>query len=104
MNRRIVFAALTVAALACGLTFSTFNPAVSAQSSDPPTLALGAPVGGFSSPLGIVNAADGSNRIFVVEQGGRIRIIKNGSTLTTPLLDISTRISCCPKTRLLGPA
>ena len=32
-------------------------------------------VGGFASPTQITNAHDGSNRLFVVEQRGTIRVI-----------------------------
>jgi glucose/arabinose dehydrogenase len=69
-----------------------------------PTLALGTTISGFTSPLGIVNAGDGSNRLFVVEQGGTIHIIKGGVRLTTPFLDISTRISSGGERGLLGLA
>lgn len=40
----------------------------------------------------ITNAGDDSHRLFMVEQGGRILILKNGDTLTEPFLDISTRV------------
>jgi glucose/arabinose dehydrogenase len=36
----------------------------------------------------ITNAGDGSDRIFLVEQAGRIFILKNGQTLAEPFLDI----------------
>lgn len=39
-------------------------------------------------PVGIVNAADGSNRLFIVQQGGKIIIVKDGSALPTPFLDV----------------
>ncbi len=44
---------------------------------------------GFSSPLDIQQPADSSGRLFVVEQGGRIRIIQSGNVLATPFLDLS---------------
>jgi glucose/arabinose dehydrogenase len=47
---------------------------------------------GFSSPLDIQQAGDGSGRLFVVEQGGKIKIIQNGSVLGTPYLDVSSLI------------
>ncbi|HVF41899.1 MAG TPA: PQQ-dependent sugar dehydrogenase [Pyrinomonadaceae bacterium] len=104
MYRRLVFAALAAAALACCLTLSTFNPPVVAQSSDLPTLALGPPVGGFTAPVGVTNAGDGSGRLFVVEQGGRVRVVKSGAPLPTPFLDISARISSGGERGLLGLA
>src|SRR5712675_3461041 len=46
---------------------------------------------GLSSPVFLTQPLD-DGRIFVVEQGGRIRIIKNGALQTTPFLDISSRV------------
>ena len=43
---------------------------------------------GFSSPVEITNAHDGSQRIFVVQQSGKIRIIKGGAVLATPFIDL----------------
>jgi hypothetical protein len=40
----------------------------------------------------IANAGDGSNRLFVVEQGGTVRIISGGSVLSVPFLDISAKV------------
>jgi glucose/arabinose dehydrogenase len=61
-------------------------------------------VGGLTMPTHITNAGDGSDRIFAVEQGGRVRIIKNRSLLTTPFLDIASKISCCNEQGLLSVA
>jgi glucose/arabinose dehydrogenase len=105
MKRPTVYASLFFAALACCLTLTFNDSSVSrAQTSNLPTLALGAGIGGFSSPVGITHAADGSGRIFVVEQGGRIRIVKSGVAQPTPFLDISTRISSGGERGLLGLA
>ena len=54
-------------------------------------------VSGFNFPVHINHAGDGSNRLFVAEVGGRIRIVKNGAVLPTPFLDISSRQSRCPR-------
>jgi glucose/arabinose dehydrogenase len=59
---------------------------------------------GFSSPVLVTNARDGSNRLFVVEQGGRIKIIKNGNLLPTPFLDIHRSITSGGERGLLGLA
>jgi glucose/arabinose dehydrogenase len=106
MKRSTVYAALAFAALACCLTFSNlFMRASHAQAADLPTLALSSQsIGGFTSPVGITNANDGSGRIFVVEQGGKIRIVKNGAAQSTPFLDISARISSGGERGLLGLA
>jgi glucose/arabinose dehydrogenase len=60
--------------------------------------------GGFTLPVHITHANDNSNRVFVVEQGGRIRIFKNDMALTTPFLDIAGRVSCCGERGLLSVA
>jgi glucose/arabinose dehydrogenase len=58
---------------------------------------------GLSSPV-FLTAPPGDPRLFVVEQTGRIRVIKNGQTLTAPYLDISAKITCCGERGLLGMA
>src|SRR2546421_447646 len=78
--------ALSILALICVCT----EP-VAAQSW--PQISFGQPIGGFSHPTHLASARDGSGRLFVVEQSGRIRIIKNGALLSTPFLDITGRLS-----------
>ena len=48
---------------------------------------------GFSRPLYVTNAGDGSGRLFVVDQLGRIWIVSNGVIFTPPFLDVSGLIS-----------
>jgi glucose/arabinose dehydrogenase len=54
----------------------------------PPELQLVPVVSSLSTPVVITNAGDGSNRLFIVEKVGRIRIVKDGTLLATPFLDI----------------
>ena len=44
---------------------------------------------GLRQPLDVRQPADGSNRLFVVEKGGRIRIARDGQVLERPFLDLS---------------
>lgn len=67
-------------------------------------IALTPQVNGLTSPVHITNADDGSNRLFVVEQGGNIRVIQNGELLPTPFLDISDRVSTGGEQGLLSMA
>jgi hypothetical protein len=60
--------------------------------------------GGLSRPLGVVDAGDGSGRLFVLEQAGRVLILADGAVETTPFLDLSGRVSCCGERGLLGLA
>lgn len=58
---------------------------------------------GLSSPLQLTAPA-GDERLFVVEQPGRIRIIRNGRVLERPFLDITDRVGGGGERGLLGLA
>ena len=74
-----------------------------AQSSLPwPRIALNRVAGGFSSPTQVTSAHDGTGRLFVVEQRGVVKIVKDGAVLPAPFLDISDRVSCCGERGLLS--
>jgi glucose/arabinose dehydrogenase len=45
-------------------------------------------VGSFSSPVFVTARPGDNSRLFVVEQAGRIRVMRNGQTLGKPFLDI----------------
>jgi glucose/arabinose dehydrogenase len=89
--------------------FATVNaPPVASDSIAPAALSSGQltvvkVTGGFSSPLGVTNAGDGSGRLFVVEQGGRVRIVKGGK-ITGTFLDISNHLISGGERGLLGLA
>ncbi|MEX2264087.1 MAG: PQQ-dependent sugar dehydrogenase [Bryobacteraceae bacterium] len=59
---------------------------------------------GLSSPVDIAHAGDGSGRLFILEQRGRIRIARNGVIQETPFLDISQRVVAGGERGLLGVA
>ncbi len=60
---------------------------------------------GFASPVGIVSARDGSGRLFIVEQAGRIWILdRTHNRLPTPFLDIRGRVQSGGEQGLLGLA
>ena len=58
----------------------------------PPSVALRS-IGTFDQPVYLTSPPGDSSRLFVVEKTGRIRIVKNGSVLATPFLDISGLVS-----------
>ena len=60
--------------------------------------------GGLSSPLGVTHAGDGSDRLFVVQRDGRVRVVKSGNLQSSPFLDISSRIAAGGERGLLGLA
>jgi glucose/arabinose dehydrogenase len=59
---------------------------------------------GLSSPLLVTHAGDDSGRLFVVEQTGKVRIIKGGDLLPTPFIDLSRSVSRGGEQGLLGLA
>jgi glucose/arabinose dehydrogenase len=69
-----------------------------------PQIALALQATGLVAPVHVANAGDGSGRLFIVEQGGRVRILKGGALLAAPFLDISPRVSCCGERGLLSLA
>lgn len=57
---------------------------------------------GFTAPAGIANAGD--DRLFVLERGGQVWIVKDGERLARPFLDISSLVSSRGEQGLLGLA
>ena len=96
------------------------QPSASVAGSPGPTIVASAPagpfdprgvvpvvsvvVGGLRSPLDVADAGDGSGRIFVAEQAGRIRIVRDGTLVARPFLDITDRIASGGERGLLGIA
>ncbi len=59
---------------------------------------------GLDHPVQVTHAGDGSGRLFVLEQSGAIRIIKDGTLLPMPFLDLTDRTSRNGEQGLLGVA
>lgn len=104
-------AALLIAALfAPGWTFAAPPPsdlAVGVVLGGPTTanIALDPKVSGLSSPVFITDAGDGTDRFFIVEQSGRIKIwIPGTGVLGTPFLNIAGEVSFGGERGLLGLA
>ena len=47
---------------------------------------------GLVDPLFLTHAGDGSNRLFIVEQRGTIRVLQPGSSSPSTFLDIRSRV------------
>lgn len=56
------------------------------------TVALEQVVDGLEDPLYVTHAGDGSGRLYVLEQPGRVRVLEGGRLLETPFLDLTDRV------------
>lgn len=61
-------------------------------------------VSGLSSPLFVGHAGDGSNRLFIVERGGRIYVLQSGASSPTVFLNVQALIVAGGEQGLLGLA
>ena len=79
-------------------------PACSARAHRPgrtSAIGLDRVVDGLTRPLFVTHAGDGSGRLFVVEQAGRIRIVETAPCANRPFLDLT---DAGQKRRRAGPA
>ncbi|MGL4610833.1 MAG: PQQ-dependent sugar dehydrogenase [Trueperaceae bacterium] len=63
-------------------------------------------VAGLNQPVGVTHSGDSTERLFVIEKGGLIRIVAKGQVLPEPFLDVSTLLTPQqgPEQGLLGLA
>src|SRR6185503_13319074 len=61
-------------------------------------------VSGLSSPVLVANAGDGTNRLFILEQGGTIRVLQPGASTTSVFLNITSKVLSGGERGLLGLA
>jgi len=71
---------------------------------DWPDVELVAVVGGLVKPTHVTHAGDGSGRLFICEQPGRVRILQNGVIAPVPFLDITSRVLSDSESGLLSIA
>ena len=80
------------------------NPASPGALGDPPRLALESVVAELRSPVDIAWRAGDPADLFVVEQGGRSRILRDDALVAEPFLDISGMVTAGGEQGLLGLA
>jgi glucose/arabinose dehydrogenase len=90
---RRVLVALSVAAAAVALA----SPASAA-------LRLVQVASGFNQPVHVASTPSERSRLYVVEQGGLVKVIERGRVLSTPFLDLRSRVVCCGEQGLLSLA
>ncbi len=78
--------------------------AVSPAAPTSATVKLTVVTGAVTKPVLVTSAKDGTNRLFIVEKIGRIRIVEGGALLATAFLDIRTAVSNGGEQGLLGLA
>ena len=78
-----------------GLTAAQEGPSMITRerAPNPSQVKLTQVIGGLTRPLYVTHAGDGSNRLFVVEQAGKIWIIEEGEQQARPFLDVSGLIT-----------
>jgi glucose/arabinose dehydrogenase len=112
-SARAALVLLAVALLACGSETTDPTPLPSASPggacqaapvSGTPQLASVRVTGGLTAPVDLQSAAGDRTRLFVVEQAGRIRVIRGGALVPAPFLDIVDRVGNGGERGLLGLA
>ena len=112
LRRPLRLAVVAAAIVAIGLP-TTANAAAT-RMADGSTAAVAAPsagsikltkvTGGLSKPVFVTSARDGTGRLFIVEQTGRIRIWDGGTLLAGPFLNLASSVSKGGEQGLLGLA
>jgi len=82
----------------CSLALGTIPAPAPAAVQLQPVLA------GLSSPVYVTNARDGSNRLFILEQAGLIKVLQPGATTPSVFLDITAKVLSGGERGLLGLA
>ena len=92
----VVAAAVTVLVAGCGGGGGSSSTSATTASQGQPTPAGGKPtlekIGDFDQPT-YVAQPPGSNDLYVVEQGGSVRIVRAGQVLPDPALDITDQVT-----------
>jgi glucose/arabinose dehydrogenase len=114
---RAVVTLLAVAVVACGgggddadgspSSSDGGSPAVTPESTATPSAARGVrlrKVADFDAPLYLTSPPGDSRRQFVVEQGGRVMVVRDGRKLGTPFLDIRDQVTAGGEQGLLSIA
>jgi glucose/arabinose dehydrogenase len=99
-RRAVLVCALGVGVAACGAAADAPSPAP-ARAAASVRLAR---VGTFEQPLYVTGAPGDRRRLFVVEQGGRIMIVRGGRKVARPFLDIRALVTSGGEQGLLSVA
>ena len=82
----------------------TTAPSAGTASGEPPRIELEPIVEGLSDPVDVAWRPDDPETLFVVEQVGRVRIVRDGQLVERPFLDITGLVRAGGESGLLGLA
>jgi glucose/arabinose dehydrogenase len=107
--RRVIISCLSLvlALAACGNTSITPSPSAGAPPTAgavPPGLSIEPVLDGLDSPVDLAWRPNEPSSMFVVEQTGRIRIVRDGKLVDRPFLDIADLVTAGGERGLLGLA
>lgn len=97
----ILVTVLTVGCASLGTPQPKATPVTDGSSTG---LSLQQIASGLTFPTSVINAGDGSSRLYITEQRGTVRVIENGSLVSGNFLDLSAEVKCCGEQGLLGLA
>jgi glucose/arabinose dehydrogenase len=100
----VIFALILATSLVIAFVF--FKPNAAGQAQGDYAVEAAFPNLTFNQPVGMFNAEDGTNRLFVLEQAGVIRVFENSKNTATSkvFLDLSDRVLYGGEQGLLGLA
>lgn len=78
--------------IVCVLAVASLAGSAAAVPPDPPQFVPF--VAGLNTPIGLTHAGDGSGRLFVNQQGGQLRVIRDGTLLASPYLSLTASFQC----------
>src|SRR3954454_17729070 len=98
---RVLIAALLAAG---GLVAGTTGSIAATPTAAPSNISVtfNKVVGGFTRPVSVTSARDGSRRLFVVQQQGTVRAVKKGVVQRADYLNLSPEVLCCDEQGLLS--
>jgi glucose/arabinose dehydrogenase len=104
MNRaKVVLSFVTILCGFASIIFGGVITTIRAQSTGV-TIELDPVATGLDSPLYVTNARDGTDRLFIIEQPGRIKLLASGNRTPSVFLDITSRVLAGGERGLLGLA
>ncbi|MBV9957906.1 MAG: PQQ-dependent sugar dehydrogenase, partial [Acidobacteria bacterium] len=93
---------LCVSAVSCCLALLLAASNSASYSAAPADITLAPVLSNLSEPVYVGNAHDGSNRLFIVEQAGLIKVLQPGASDPTAFLDIRPKVVAAGELGLLG--